>query len=115
MHALHAIGLERAIAFLQSIECQFKVIDGEGKVYTNIVEKEVKKRRPRTHPHGMLSAHVKKHLDQIKVGQVIIIPPGEFDLDSVGRTATSIMNQIYGNGSYASHKAEHGIEILRTH
>tara|TARA_R110000868_G_scaffold115032_4_gene307560 strand:- start:14581 stop:14928 length:348 start_codon:yes stop_codon:yes gene_type:complete len=115
MHDLHRIGLDRAIAFLKSIECQFKVIDGKGNVYTNISENEVKKRRPRTYPHGLLSAHVKKHLDQIKVGQVVVIPSGDFDLDSVGRTATSIMSKVYGNGSYTSHKADHGFEILRTH
>jgi hypothetical protein len=115
MHDLHKKGLDRAIAFLTSIECQFKVSDGEGNVYTNISENEVRKRRPSIYPHGLLSAHVKKHLDQIKVGQVVVIPSGDFDLDSVGRTATSIMSKVYGNGSYASHKTNHGFEILRTH
>lgn len=115
MHDLHKVGLDRAIAFLKSIECQFKVIDDEGNVFTNISENEVRKRRPSIYPHGLLSAHVKKHLDQIKVGQVVVIPTGDFDLDSIGSTATSIMNKTYGNGSYASHKADHGFEILRTH
>jgi len=115
MHDLHRIGLDRAIAFLKSIECQFKVIDGNGNVYTNISENEVRKRRPSIYPRGLLSAHVKKHLFPIKVGQVVVIPSGDFDLDSVGKTATSIMSHAYGNGSYASHKAEGGIEILRTH
>lgn len=115
MHDLHKIGLDRAIAFLKSIECQFKVIDGEGNVYTNIAEKEARKRRPSIYPHGMLSAHVKQHIFPISVGQVVVIPPGNFDLDSIFKTATSIMSKAYGNGSYASHKTEAGIEILRTH
>ena len=115
MHDLQKVGLERTIAFLESIKCQYKLTDSDGNVFTNIPEKEVRKRRPNNYPRGELSTHVKKYIEQIKIGQVISIPPDKFDLDSICGTATSLMSQIYGKGSYVSHKAKHGIEILRTH
>jgi hypothetical protein len=115
MHELQKVGLERAIAFLESVKCKYKLIDSDGNVHTNITEEEGRKRRPRTYKHGELSAHIRKHIEGIKIGQVATIPPDKFDLNSIVATATAIMSHTYGNGSYVSHKAENCIEILRTH
>lgn len=113
MHDLHKIGLDRTIAFLQSIKCEFKIFDEDGNVYTNMVENNRRTRKPSLYVHGELSAHVKKHLNGIEVGQIVIVPIDKFDAVAIARSATNIMHVTYGAGSYASHTTESGIEILR--
>lgn len=115
MHDLHKKGLDRAIVFLKSIECQFKVVDSDGNIYTNMVESVRKKRRPRAYSHGELTAHIKKHIAGIEVGSIVTVPTDKFDAVSIARTTTSIMSATYGNGSYVSHKTDDGVEILRQH
>lgn len=114
MHHLQQKGVEKVIEFLKNINCKYKVVDAEGNVYTNITEDERLKKRAVSHyPFGELTAHVKKHVDHMKVGEVITIPPDKFDVDRIGSAASSYLSGKFGNGSYTTHRTKSGLEVLR--
>ena len=115
MHELQKKALEKTIAFLKSINCQYKVVDTDGNIFTNVNEGETfKKRRAKSiYPHGSLTNHIKKYTESLEIGQVITIPIGEFDIDRIGSALTPHLSAKFGNGSYTTHRAKDGVEVLR--
>jgi len=114
MHKLQEKGIEKVIEFLKSINCQYKVIDTDGKVFTNITENPfVKKRAEPAYPVGAMTSHIRKHADNIKIGDVIKIPVGEFDVPRLSSVASSYFSQKFGNGSCTTHRTNDGVEVLR--
>lgn len=113
MHELQKVGLQRTITFLDSIKCQYKLIDADGNVFTNIPEEPQRKRAPSKYAHKELSTYIKPFIDGMKVGDVVVIPCGVFDVASIQSSATSLAGTTYGKGSYTSHKTEAGLEIMR--
>jgi len=113
MHELQKLGLQRTITFLDSIKCQYKLIDVEGNVHTNIPEDVLKKRSPSKYGHKELSNYIRPYIERLKIGDVVLIPFGAFDASSIQSSATSLTGMTYGKGSYTSHKTETGLEIMR--
>ena len=113
MHELQKLGLQRTVTFLDSIKCQYKLIDVEGNVYTNILEETSKKRSPPKYGHKELSNYIRPYIEKINIGDVVLIPNGRFDCNSIQSSATSMLCVTYGKGSYTSHKTETGLEIMR--
>lgn len=112
MHHLQQKGLEKLIEFLQSIKCEYKIIDSDGKVFTNMTEKKTKKNKPH-YPTGALTSHIKKYAENIKIGDVISIPVGEYDTDRLASVASSYFSHKLGKGSCTTHRTKDGVEILR--
>lgn len=114
MHQLQQKGVEKVIDFLKAINCQYKVVDTDGNVFTNIPEGEVfKKRSASFYPLGVLTTHIRKHADHIGVGEVITIPKGEYDCDRIASTASSYFAKKFGLGSCTTHRTNNGVEVLR--
>jgi hypothetical protein len=116
MHELQQKEFHRALSFIGSLKCKYIVIDESKNKYTNVVdEKEVngKKRSASYYPKGELINHVKKHINEIQIGEVRSIPMGSFDLARISSCATSYMSTTYGNKSYTSHRAKDAVEIMR--
>lgn len=115
MHDLQKKEFDRALAFINSIGCKYKVIDSQGLRYTNIVEDpdEIKKRKVGPYPRGSLTRHIKQYLSSIQVGEVKTIPKSTFDTTRIASCATSYMSTIYGTKSYTSHQTKDAVEIMR--
>lgn len=113
MHELQKKELDRALVFLNSIGCKYKVSHPDGIDFTNIVEEVAKKRSASHYPKGDLINHIRKYITDIQIGEVRSIPEGSFDLARISSCATSYMSTTYGNKSYTSHRAKDTIEIMR--
>ena len=115
MHDLQKKELDRALVFLSSIGCKYKVSHPEGIDFTNIVEEVVKKRSRKAsiYPRGSVSSHVKKHIENIGVGEIRLIPFDPYDKRAVCSTTTGYMSSTYGNKSYTSRVQADGIEVMR--
>jgi len=114
MHHLQQKGVEKVIEFLKNINCQYKLIDTEGNVYTNIPEGQAqKKRAPSFYPIGELTTHIKKYIDQIKIGDVVTIPHDKFEIDRIASAASSYLSKKHGAGSCTTHRTGNGVEVLR--
>jgi hypothetical protein len=112
MHELQKKGMEQSIKFLDSINCQYKVIDPDGNVYTNIVE-STKKRKTKQFPLGAVKAYYMPFIENIQVGEVVCIPYGNFPSKTLASSVTSQMSAMFGKKSYTSHRTEAGLEVMR--
>lgn len=115
MHDLQKKELDRALEFLSSIGCKYKVTDPDGIDFTNIVEEVAKKRSRKAsiYPRGSVSNHVKKHTENMAIGEVRLIPFEPYHKRAVCSTTTSYMSTNYGNKSYNSRVQADGIEVMR--
>jgi len=112
MHELQKKGMEQSIKFLDSINCQYKVIDPDGNVYTNILE-STRKRSASKFPLGAVKAYYMPFIENIQIGEVVCIPYNNFPIRTLASSVTSAMGVMFGKKSYTSHRTETCLEIMR--
>ena len=110
--------LIRSIKLIQSLGCSYRIItpDGDSFGELQIVEPKVRKsRRTRKYPYGVLSEHVKKHVNlDIAIGEVQEIPCEDFDLEMLRASACAIFTWTWGTDTYTTAGRGDRIEVLRT-
>ena len=112
-----AATLKKAIALLSALQTEFIIKTEEGDLYTfgNLVlADESKKTRVCRDPHGMHKDFlIAAGLDAMQVGEVLVIPKGEFDVAAVQRRVSSRACSIWGNGSATTAVVGDNVEVLR--
>lgn len=97
---LHAKALTNAIKLLKAIGAQYAIKDAEGNLHGDLTAVRKEKRKPNKYPYGSLAKHIKPYLDSCEVNQTITIPIGQFDIDSVYGSSSSIATKMWGNGCH---------------
>ena len=120
-HSVQTEALSRALKMLRASGCAFAVIDFDGvkhgdlQVFTPKPPKPRKK--PRNHPPGAYLEHHKPTTSAIGPGECRVVPFGPFsspqDRESLRSSISAYCSREWGNGSYITAVADHGIEILR--
>lgn len=111
--------LQRCIKFITAINCQFKIITPEGEEFGELVVEQKKKRTvdrssPR-YPFGEIARWYKPFINlDLKVGEVMTVPFGDFDKKSVQSGVISFLVKSWGKKTFTSVTTETQIEILRT-
>jgi hypothetical protein len=105
--------LDKALQILEALKCQYKVITIDGKQHGDLVVMDNRKKKRPLLPIGTYSNYIRPHLEKLEVGDVAVLPFGDFvggDLQSnVGARAI----HLWGAGSYKSCITGKTVEVLR--
>lgn len=114
--------LKQSVKHLAALEgrghIRFKVITAAGLEYGSLeirpVEKK-KKKKPSPYPHGEIRQYLLPMLKDIKPDQVVNIPVGKYDPESIRGNACSWCTTAWGKGTYSSTVPKHksSVEIYR--
>jgi hypothetical protein len=108
--------LQTAIKQLSILPVQFAIIDDMGNQYGDLevaVEK-VRKRKKSVYPKGSITTYVLPFIMDLAVGEVAVVPFGDWDKKSLNSGLTACASRIWGNGSYTSCTSKDHIELMRT-
>lgn len=94
---LHEKALSNAIKLLNAIGAQYAIKDAEGNLHGDVKAVAKKKKEASKYPYGAISTYVKPYLEACAVNQTITIPVGQFDLNNVYGSASSIATKMWGN------------------
>ena len=112
-----AATLKKAIALLSALQTQFIIKTEEGDLYTLgdlVLADDTKRTRVCKDPHGMHKDFlIAAGLDTMQVGEVLVIPKGEFEVQAVQRRASSRACSLWGNGSATTAVVGDNVEVLR--
>jgi hypothetical protein len=97
---LHAKALSNAIKLLNAIGAQYAIKDAEGVVHGDLKAVSKQKKAPSKYPYGVVSTHVRPYVISCGVNQTVTIPVGQFDLNTVYGSASSMASKEWGNGCH---------------
>ena len=98
--ALHTKALDNAIKLLKAIGAQYAIKDSEGNLHGDLTAVSKKKKAPPKYPYGSLAKHIRPYLDSCGVNQTVTIPIGQYDLDAIYGSTSSIASKEWGNGCH---------------
>lgn len=108
----------RALQLLAAAGCKYKVICPDGEEFGELEVLQPKQRQRKRNPdlpYGTLSTHVRAYLEKLPPNEVVVIPVGTFDPESLRSTATAWMTTHWGKGAYMTSVSEDRarLEVLR--
>jgi hypothetical protein len=113
---LHEKALSNAIKLLNAIGAQYAIKDADGNTHGDLKAVSKAKRQPNKYPYGTLANHIRPYLSSCGVNQTVTIPIGQFDLDSVYGSSSSIATKMWGNGCHkvGTTPDKKGVMVTRT-
>ena len=112
MNTVKALAIDQALKLLNASGCKYFVVDEEGKTYGEIPVLPKQKNDRKYKPGEMLN-YYKPFVINAKVGDVVVIPYGNFDQRSLSGAVTAYLSNTWGKKSYKSYMTNSAIEILR--
>ena len=97
---LHEKALTNAIKLLKAIGAQYAIKDAEGVVHGDLKAVSKQRKAPPKYPYGSLATHVKPYINSCEVNQTVHIPIGQFDIEAVYGSTSSIASKEWGNGCH---------------
>jgi len=108
--------LAKAINMLDALGVEYAIITDEGNFGTlEVVTEKQKRKKSSMYPYGAVREYIRPFLQNLKTGEVAIIPKGDFDLDSVGSNAAAYACTNWGKGTHTAHKnvKDQTFELMR--
>lgn len=105
--------LQNALSVLDALKCGYKVITTDGQEYGELAVVMPKKRHRSKYPLGTYANYVRPFIDGLTVGDVSVIPLGEFDGKDLQSSVTIHAHHKWGKGSYKTCVTDKAVEILR--
>jgi hypothetical protein len=114
--SVHKKALENAMKLLNAIGAQYAIKTAQGELFGELEAKVKPKRAPAKYPYGSLANHVKPYIASCAVNQTVTIPIGQFDLDHVYGSTSSIASKEWGNGCHkiGTTSDKKGVVLTRT-
>lgn len=113
MIELKQIALNRALNTLTNMGCKFAVIDDDGKTYGDLEIVQPKTRAKSKYEHGALTAYLKQFMDNMKPGEVVVIPIGNFNYKSLSSALSAYANRMWGKEAHTYMTRNGTFELLR--
>lgn len=115
---IKAKALNHALQMLKASGAQYVVIDPEGNQHKHggleVVEQKTRRRRSSPFPHGTYAALIKSsNLDAMQVGDVLVLDPQGFNIQSLRSTAITAAEKVWGKKSLMTAVKDNKIEALR--
>lgn len=95
--------LTKATTVLAGMGCSYTITLPGGEVLTHgvvVPEKPDKPKRQRTYPYGAVRNHVRPYVDNLKLGDSVLIPFGDFDPGILQSNVSGHLSNKLGNGTY---------------
>jgi hypothetical protein len=105
----------RAIAVLEALGCEYKIITKTGSEFGGLeVAVEKRKRASSRHPYGTLINYNRSLLNfDLQPGDVQSIPVSDFDAESVRSSICSILTAAWGMGAYTTSVSGDHVDVMR--
>lgn len=109
----------RAIAVLEALGCEYKIITKTGEQFGGLEvvvakPKRVKKRAANRYPYGALTSYARALMDfDLKPGDVHSIHAGDYDPKAVQRVTCSIMTKAWGADAYTTSVSGDHVDVMR--
>lgn len=113
---IRMVALQRALQYLNSCNAKYKIIAEDGSEYGTLeVVKNQPPKRQLAYPVGMLRNYYGPYIQNMNVGDVVLVPLGQFDFDRLQGGIGSLSNKLWGNGSVITRRdpVRNAIEVLR--
>jgi len=116
MKEVQKVALEKALRLLDSLKLDYAIIVSDD---VTIIKGDIeigskKKTRSATAPHGTYSSLFKEHgVNEMKVGDVVVVPCGELDPIMVKRSSSAHCYNQWGSKSSISSINGDSVEIMR--
>ena len=111
--------LIKAMKMLNSIDVEYAIL-ANGEKYGTLelaVKKPASSQMSFSDKYGrsVVLNYVKPYVTDLKVGEVVCIPAGDYVLDAVASTASTYAHEKFGVGGYTGHKNKENntYELLR--
>lgn len=112
--------LSRGLSILKSLPVEFIVVGG-GETYTQgelelVAKKSAKQgKRPLKYPFGAIRKHVTPYMQDMKPGDVVQVPIGEYDINSIQSGVCNYAGRTWGNDTYTTARigSKGVIEVMR--
>jgi hypothetical protein len=109
--------LDKAITLLNALKIQFHIVDRDGKKHGNMqVAPPKKTRKPSMYKHGERTEYITKHLKGMEVGDVKVVPFGDYPSKMLTSNVSSwCCNRLgVGGAEVTENKEAKRVEVLRT-
>lgn len=112
------ITLQKALTMLRAVGAKFIVVAHDGTEHVHgdlklaLPEPEKAKRTKRV-PHGTYHSVYHPLIKDMKAGDEVLIPFNGHEPVTLQAAATAWMSHNWGGGTYATHMAEDGLQVLR--
>lgn len=97
---LHEKALSNAIKLLNAIGASYAIKDAEGNLHGDLTSVSKKKKAPPKYPFGSVATYIRPYIDSCGVNQTVTIPIGQFDVDRIYGSSSSMATKLWGNGCH---------------
>lgn len=106
--------LKRIETMLTGMGCVYKIRTPDGETHSNREEVKVSKGgRKLAYPMGTWAAYIEPYLKDLKIGEVALVPKGEFEIAKLQQNVSSYAIKLWGNGAAVTARREDGVEVMR--
>jgi hypothetical protein len=112
---IQKIAFQKAVDILDSLNCQYAIIDADGKTHGTLLVEKKPKRQASIYPQGEMSNYVKPYLETLKVGGVAELPIDKYTSEKLQAAACNWMRMNVGKDTFTTHvnKETKRVEVLR--
>ena len=97
---LHEKALSNAIKLLNAIGASYAIKDAEGNLHGDLTAVNKKQKAPPKYPFGSVATYIRPYIDSCGVNQTVTIPIGQFDVDRIYGSSSSMATKLWGNGCH---------------
>lgn len=100
---------------LINMGCKVAVLTPDGKTLGNAELKNlsVKTHKIREFSWGAILAHARPFIEDMKAGETVMIPLGEFPMKSLSSTVSSYCTRKWGHETYTTRQHDNALQVLR--
>lgn len=105
---LEAKAVQRAVQVLLNLKCQYFVVMQDGTTFGELPSK-----KGSGLPHGTLTHYFKPFVQNVRVGEIVVIPLLDYPKGSMASSLASHLSKHWGNGSYTYETVGNEFHLLR--
>lgn len=111
MNDLELKAINKAVQILNNLNCKVFVVLPNGEQIGEPPQKANK--RNLKIPFGSAIKHFKPYIENLKAGDLAIVPIGDLPASSISSSMSAYMSKTWGNGSYNFQRVGSEFHILR--
>ena len=108
---LRTKAIEKIVRQLKNLNCEFMIVP-DGDIRTAVTHGKFSYHKKVA--HGAYTKHVEGYLINMKPGESVVIPVGDYPLDTIQSVVSAYAFRTFGKGNYISARTEDGkgVELL---
>ena len=113
MSGIQNVALDRAIKLLEALKLEYAIKNFDGKILGNLEIK--KKEKIPKYKRGSASQYVRPFLQNLQIGEIVTVPCGQFDKQTVAQACSSMAYSMWGKGgaTQTCRNGNNSIELIR--